>query len=344
MDVETAAGVAEIGAFTTTEPWTPSDAFDVAQLVRARVLSTGETAALFHEVELSNEAALAVFGGAGAGTYPLANLVDPTDMTSPLAARLVEADDHSPEVVATEQDGTVVVFGISGASLTTTATGLTGTVVAADRDATGIYAWIATAAGVSRARPGTPWTIDRGPFAPTYGVLAGAVTSDGTLWVVESEPAGAGAAFVSLQTLAPTATDFAALERAAPTSYTGQISAAVLLLGGDGVHALVSATADAGGTATTLTPRLRTADSTWSDAPALPGLVQYAFIGTTLAAIVNDVQAKSTSLVADVTMPATAQVIPVWPVLSEGVAIDTGGRAHPLVTNGTVAYALTPAP
>ena len=341
MSVHTAAGEGEAGTFTTTQPYTPSAYLDVAQLVDGLVLSTGEVAALHHEYELTNQATLSVFGGSDRGAYPLAQLVDPANPTSPMIARLVEADDHTPLVIATRRDQTVVALGVQGAALVTTATGLTGNVVAAARDATGLYAWIDTGAGIVRARPGATWTVDRGPIATTYPALDGAIVADGTLWIAVSEPGPSNTAYVSLEVLPPTGTLLGPPERADPVSYPNAISVAHVVLGADGIHALVVATADVSGP---LPPRLRTAAVTWSDAPAVTGLVQYAFVGTTLAAIVNDAQAKTTSLVPDVAMPSGAQVIPVWPLQSEGFVVDGAGKAHPLITNGTVTYALTPQP
>jgi hypothetical protein len=336
VTVQSSAGTADAGTFTTSEPWAPSAPLDVTELDQEVVLSTGDVAALYSDYELASSPTLAVFSGSAAGAYPL------DDLTVPFAAQLVEADDHTPEAIATKPDGTIEMYGVSSATLTSAATGLTGTVLAAGRDATGVYAWINAAAGVERARPGTTWTIDRGPFAPAFPPVSAAIAADGTLWIAVSEPAGTNLAYVSLQTLAPAASSFAAIERADPTSYADAISQAQITIASDGVHVLVAATADAGGTSTALTPRLRTAAATWSDAPAVTGLVQYAFIATTLAAIVNDAQSKTTSLVPDVTTPATAQLIPVWPVQSDAVIIDAAGAAHPLISNGDVTYALAP--
>ncbi len=330
-------GATAAGTFTTDESYKPSAAYDVAELLEPFVASTGELAGLYREYELSNEAALAVFDGANAGAYALDGLVDPADPMSPVVAHLGEADDHTPVVIGTKHDGTVAMFGVAAAALTTTPTGLTGRVLAAARDATGLYAWLATTAGVVRARPGTPWAVDRGPFTSTNAPLDGAVAADGTLWLAVSEPAGS-AAYISLETLGPAATSFSALERADSASHATAITAAQIMLASDGVHALVSATADGGDKPV----RLRTAAATWSAAPTVMGLAQYAFIDTTLAAIVNDPVAKTTSLVADATMPTGATVIPVWPMQSEGMAIDGAGKAHALITNSSVTYGLTP--
>lgn len=340
MTVQTRAGQGSAGTFTTTAPWSPSAPIDVAKPIAGLVLSTGKSVGLFHEYELGNHATLAVFGGGNAGAYLLDEVIDPLDASARVVARLVEADDHTPAVIATRRDRSVVLFGVHAAALTTTATGLVGDVVAAGRDATGLYAWIATAAGLARARPGATWTIDRGPFAAAAAPLDGAIAPDGTLWIVVGEPAAASQAYVAIQTLAPAATQLGAFERVDPVAYAAPLSRAQLALAGDGVHALVTATA--AGATTALAPRLRSAAATWADAPAPPGIVQYAFVGATLGAIVNDAATRSTSFVPDVAQPATAQPIPVWPVLSESVVVDAAGKLHPMVTNGTVTYALTP--
>ena len=342
FSIQTGNGEVDAWPFTTMDPYVPSSSLDVSQLVEALAVSTGDVAGLYQEYELTNEPTLAVFSGSAAGAYPIDDLVDTATPSAPMIARLVEADDQTPEVIATKPDGTIAAFAIQGSSIAATATGLTGTVVAAARDATGVYAWIATASGVERVRPGAPWTVDRGPFVPADAPLDGAIAADGTLWIAVSEPAGTNLAYVSLQVLSPAASAFSALERADPTSYADEISQAHIILAPDGVHAVVLATADAGGTPTSLTPRQRTAAATWSAAPTMSGLVQYGFIGATLGAIVNDATAKTTSLVPDVTMPAGAQVIPVWPMQSEGFVVDSADQAHPLITNGSVRYALTP--
>ena len=343
--VRTSDGEAQAGTFTTTQTWTPSAPLDVAQLLDARVLSTGDVVALYGEDELMPEPTLAVFTGPDAGAYPLADLVDAQNPGAPTIAHLAEADDHTPEVIATRPDHTVVQLAVQGSAVVSTATGLTGNVLAVARDQTGLYAWIDTGSGLVRARPGTPWTVDRGPLAMAFTALDGAVAADGTLWVTISEPAASNHAYVSLQALAPGDMQLGAPERADPDPQADLISRAQLVLAPDGVHALVLATATAGGVATPLPPRLRTAAATWTDAPATPGLVQYTFVGNTLAAIVNDGDAKTTSLVADVmTMPAAAQPIPVWPAQSQGVAVDAQGQPHPLVGYGNLSYALAPPP
>jgi hypothetical protein len=244
-------------------------------------------------------------------------------------------------VIATKQDGTVAELVPQAGSVVATATGLTGAVIAAGVDTTGLYAWVDTTSGLVRARAGSPWAVDRGPIAAPFAPLDAAIAADGTLWIAISEPAQGNAAFISVQTLAPDATQLPAPERVDPTSHAGAITQAQLTLAGDGTHALVAATSTDSGTSTTLSPRLRTAAATWSDAPAVTGLVQYAFVGATLAALVNDPQGKTTSLLADATMPASAQVIPVWPMQSVGIVSD-GTKVYPLIGNGSVTYALTP--
>lgn len=326
MYVETPAGTADVGTFATTMTWQPSSPLDVAQLASSLVLSTGGVAAIYRSYSLTAQATLADFSAGK--TYALTGVTDPMDPTAPVIAKLVEADDHTPEAIATLMDGSVSVFGATGAA----ATGLSGQVVAAGRDTTGVYAWIDTTNGLVRARPGATWTTDRGPIASAHTILDGAIAADGTLWITVSEPAGSSMSYVSIQTLAPSDSQLGALERTDPMAHADPIMAARLTLASDGVHALVQAA----------TPRLRTATSTWTDAPAMAGLVDYAFAGTTLAAVVNDMSAKTTSFVPDVTMPTSTQPIPVWPMLSQGFALDAAGKAHPLIGNGNVTYAVTP--
>lgn len=352
ITVATRAGTATAGTFTAISSWTAGPGFDATTLVQARAMSTGVLGALYRTTVINDqderEPSLAVFGGANAGAYPLTAVVDPMDATAVVPASLVEADDHTPEVIATAQSGEVYAYTVQNAALVSTDTGIAGTVVAAARDQNGVYAWILTAQGLVRARPGATWTVDRGPIAPPASQpLDGEVAADGTLWVVFSEPnldPFDHEGYVSLQSLAPAATQLTAIERADPNSYDDVISQAQLVLAADGVHMVVTGLHDNGGTEQYFTPRLRTAAGTWSDAPTTDGLVQYAFVGTTLAGVVNDVSMQSTSLVPDLTTPTATQVLPVWPTSSEGVITDATGQLRPFLTSGEVAYSPTPPP
>jgi IPT/TIG domain len=329
--------------FTTTMPWTPSSALDVAALNQEIVLSTGDVAALYNEFELSPEPTLAAFTGSAMGAYPMSTLVDPDDTSAPPIAAIVEADDHTPEVLGTKPDGSVSAFTVSGGTLSETATMLSGNVVAAARDATGLYAWIETETGIELAREGSPWTAGA-VIATTYPPVGGAIGSDGELWIAVSEPGSDGTtSYVSIETIAENGSAFSALERTSTTSYPGSITSATIQLASDGVHALVSgvATPDGGGSAVAVPPQLRTAADTWSAAPAPTGLAGYAFFGATLGAVTNDASTMMTSLMTDATMASTATTIDVWPAQSAGFAVDGSGVAHPIVNDGNVAYSLT---
>ena len=339
MVVRTPAGEADAGDFTTTMTYVPSPAIDVSAMVDGIVLSTGEVAGFYHEYELTNQAALAVFGANGS-SYLLNGVVDPNDKYGLVFGKVVESDDHTAMVIATRQDHMVTAFTTTG-GIQSTATGINGNVLAAGRDATGLYAWVDTDSGLVRARPGTPaWTTDAGPMQIAAKAIDGAVAADGTLWLVESEPSSGQTAYLSLQTLAPAASQLGSLTRADTMAYANEISRAHLTIAADGAHAVITATADAQGTPVDLARAL--AGGSWSAAPALTGLVQYAYMGGTLGAIVNDPQAKTTSIVADATNAASAQVVPVWPMQSANVVVDAAGKAHPLLTNGNVTYALAP--
>ena len=332
VSVQTIDGSTVAGTFATDITWTPSDPFNVTQFAAELVLSTGDAIALYDHYDNIAQPTLAVFSGAGA--LPIDGVAGTGD------ARLIEGDDHGAEVIATQTDGTVVDITVQNNTLATAVTGLTGDIVAVARDATGKYAWLDTATGLVRARPGSPmWTVDRGPFTESFSPLDGAVAADGTLIIVVAEPDTGDNAFLSLQALGPSDTTLGALDRSNPTSAAGPIATAHLTLADDGIHALVSGTGPNGAA---IAPRLRTAASTWSDAPTMTGLAGYAFTGTTLAAVVNDAPDKTTSFVPDVTMPAGAQVIPVWPMQTEGFVFDAGGKPHPLLTTGALAYSVSP--
>jgi hypothetical protein len=260
----------------------PSQPIDVAMLADQIVLSSGNVAGLYRQHELTNVATLAVFGGAAAGSYPLTDVAEPTDSQLPLGARVIEADDGTPLVIASKSDDSVIAYTLVGGVATEAETGLSGAVVVAGRDATGAYAWIETAGGLVRVRPGTPWTTDRGPIDTMFTPLDGAIASDGTLWITVAEPGGGNASYVSLQSLAPNDTSLGGVERADPNGHSDPIALSKLTLAADGVHALVAASTEAGGTMTALTPRVRTAAATWTDAPAVTGLVEFTFTGTTL--------------------------------------------------------------
>jgi len=340
--VHTPAGEADAGDFATSMTYTPSSAMDVSAAVDGLVLSTGDAIGIYHQYELTNQAALAVFSGPDARVYPLDNVVDPNDKYGAIFAKLVEADDHTPLALATQQDHMVSAFGVSGGHLVTTATGINGHVLAAGRDTTGVYAWIDTDSGLVRARPGTTsWATDAGPIQITAKALTGAIAPDGTLWIVESAPGSSQTAYVSVQELAPGANNLSTLVHADATAYANEISTATIQIASDGKQAVIAGTADAQGTPTTFATACDKT-SAWSTPPALPGLAQYAFFGQTLGAITNDPLAKTTALVNDVTDSVSTQVIPVWPMQSAGVIVDSAGKAHPLLSNGSVTYALAP--
>lgn len=342
LTVNTPSGQADAGDFTTMMTYTPSASMDVSAEVDGLVLSTGDSIGIYHEYELTNQAALAVFSGPDARVYPLDNVVDPNDKYGAIFAKLVEADDHTPLALATQQDHMVTAFGVSSGHLMTTSTGINGHVLAAGRDATGVYAWIDTDSGLVRARPGTTsWSTDVGPIQIAAMAIDGAIAADGTLWLVENEPGAAQKAYVSVQMLAPGATTLSTLTHADATAYANEISSARIQIAADGKQAVIAGTADAQGTPTTFATACDKTGS-WAAPPALDGLVQYAFFGQTLGAITNDAHAQTTSLVNDVTDSVSAQVIPVWPMQSAGVIVDSSGKAHPLLSNGSVTYALAP--
>jgi hypothetical protein len=336
--------------FTTMEPYVPTPALDVVQPLQEIVLSTGDVAGLFAQYQATPDPTLGVFSGSAAGSYPLADLVDSQDPTAAVVAQLVEADDHGAEVLGTKPDGSVGAFTISGGALVdtpvTTASGaIDGNVVAAGRDTTGLYAWIETETGLELAREGTPWTAGS-IITTTYPPVAGAVGSDGTLWIVVSEPGGDGtSSYVSVETLASGSNAFGALEETDTMTYPGDIVAANIQVASDGKQAVVSATASGNGTPMPTTARQRSTTGTWADAPTLTGLVQYAFFGTTLGAAINDQStSKTTSIVPDATMASGAQVVPVWPAQISSLAVDGSGNVRPIVGLGEVEYALAPSP
>ncbi len=342
VSVVTAGGDSS-ATFMTMQPWVPSADLDVEDLAQEIVLSTGDVAALYNEYELTPEPTLAVFSGSAIGAYPLADLVDAQNPTATAVAQVFESDDHSPEVLATKPDGTVGAFTISAGSVTDTATGLTGNVIAVGRDATGLFAWIETETGIELAREGTPWTASA-PMATTYPPVGGTVAADGSLWIVVSEPGPDGTtSFVSVERLALGGSAFSAPIETDTMSYPGDITQATLQVASDSMQAIVTAIASGSGPTTVVAPRVRSTSGTWGAAPTLTGFVQFAFFGATLGAVINDSSSsKTTSLVPDATMPAGAQVISVWPAQSEGFAVDGSGHARPIVVDGNVAYALTP--
>jgi hypothetical protein len=333
VSVVTAGGDSS-ATFTTMQPWVPSTDLDVAALAQEIVLSTGDVVALYNEYELTNEPTLAVFTGSASGAYPLADLVDPQDPTATAVAVVVEADDHTPEVLGTKPDGTVGAFTLSGGSVTDTATGLTGNVIVAGRDATGLFAWIETETGIELAREGSAaWTAGSPITTPVTPVAGGAVASDNTLWIVGTDASDDA----TIATIAETGSAFSAPEHVGSAVFMDGIATASIEIASDHVHAFVTATSAGSDAPIALE---RTAAATWS-APAEPaGVVAYAFFGSTLGAVTNDASSMATALVPDVSM-STSQPIDVWPAQSAGFAVDTSGVAHPIVIDGNVAYSLT---
>lgn len=334
-------GVTNLGGtamttFTTTMPWTPSDAVDVADLAQEIVLSTGDVGALYNEFELTPEPTLAAFTGTAKGAYPIASLVDSADPTAPIAAAVVEGDDHTPELIATKPDNSVSAFTISGGTLAETPTMLpAGNVIAAARDATGLYAWIETETGMILAREGSPWTAGSAIATPITPVAGGAIGSDNMLWIVGTDASD----YASIATIAQAGSAFSAAEHVGSAMFTDGIATASIQIASDNVHAFVTATSAGSDAPLALE---RTAAATWSAPATLAGVVAYAFFGSTLGAVTNDSSsAKTTALVPDITNASSAQAIDVWPALSAGLAVDASGVAHPIVNNGNVAYSLT---
>ncbi|HEX4452124.1 MAG TPA: hypothetical protein VH143_14695 [Kofleriaceae bacterium] len=346
MTMHTGGGMASVGTFTSDMPWLPGPGLGVSTLVTSRVLSTGTIAAIYSQLDNSEGAALAVFGGGSATAYELDNVIDPTAQDPDMNVRIVEADDHSPELIATQRDGTVVAITISGGALVTTPTGITGQVWAADRDATGVFAWI-DSGGMVRARPGAPWTTDRGPFQPAFQPLDGAVAADGTLWISMNKPnldpldiEG----YVALQSLGSDDTQLSAVELADPNSYDDVISQAHIVLADDGVHMVVVAfTRDNGTGQESYVPvAQRTAPGTWSavalpsDILATPTFAQYHYVGTTLGVAVADPSTMIATMIPDLTAPSEQQ-LPVWPATPDAL-VDIAGRLQPIVNIGGGAY------
>ena len=227
-------------------------------------------------------------------------------------------------------------FTISGGTLTETPTMLPqGNVIAAARDATGLYAWIETTTGIVLAREGSPWTAGSPIATPIPLVAGGAIASDNTLWIVGTDPSD----YASIATIAETGSAFSAAEHVGSAMFMDGIATASIQIASDNVHAFVTATSAGSDAPIALE---RTAAATWSEPAALAGVVAYAFFGSTLGAVTNDSSsAKTTSLVPDVTNASSAQAIDVWPAQSAGFAVDGSGVAHPIVNDGNVAYSLT---
>jgi hypothetical protein len=343
FNVHTTAGVATAGAFAISTTWSPGPGFDVGQLVDAHALSSSVIAALYRTQYVSQlgEVGLAVFSGSAIGVYPLPGMPTPVD-TGPVFAKIVDGDDGNPVVIGTMGNGVVAMYEPAGSgSAASTPSPIEGFVIAAARDTDGMYAWLSTGSGVERVRPTDAWTIDRGPIAAADAPLDGAIGSDGTLWIAISEDDYSDPfdyqAYSSLQSLAPSATAFTAIERADPTSYDDFISRSHIELSGDGVGMVVVAYCEDNGThvESPLPVRQRTAANTWSDAPVANA---YTYVGGTLAGVVN---ADHVELVPDMSMPSAMTQVPVDPMQAEALVVDGSGALRPLI-GASAAYAPTP--
>jgi hypothetical protein len=252
-------------------------------------------------------------------------------------AKLADGDDGNPVVIGTMANGVAAMYEGSAAS----PSDIVGSVIAASRDDSGLYAWIAVAAGIERARPNDAWVVDRGPFVAAGSALDGAIGSDGTLWLAISEANTSNPfdyeAYSSLQSLPPAATALTDIERADPTSYDDFISRSHIVLGPDGIGMVVVAYREDNGThvETPLPVRQRSAASTWSDAPYASA---YAYAGGVLAGVVNG---DHVELVPDMTMPNAMTQVPVDPLQAYGLVVDGSGVLRPLIGAGT-AFAPTP--
>jgi hypothetical protein len=250
----------------------------------------------------------------------------------------------------------VVVFSLSAAPPSAVDTGLSGYVLAAARDASGVYAWVwvpstaTTPAHLDRVRPGAtaaaPWSSDR--TIPFPKILDAQLAADGTLILAYGVSSGSifdNEEKLAIGTLPPRATTLASVEYPDGGSYDDYIASARLVVAGDGKRVLVTFSTQeydksSGVPQGTL---FRGVTGTWSRPNvSLFGDDQIAFTATSVAVLRDTYEGPL--IIPDVMAANPApQVVPVWPLHAEALIID-GDRLRPLMSSNRLWFLTPPAP
>jgi hypothetical protein len=356
FQIEGPGGSVVSPAFTPTTTWTPGPSLAKPEtIVDAKLF--GSVFAMIG-VDSGATASLALFDGTTARSIPLAGVVGSNDRRHPTPARLV-SDGAGGFVIVANIATKLEVIAITGGTATAVDTGITAPVIAADRDATGLYAWVqfydsTNGEQVERVRPsataGAPWVVERGPIASEY-VLDAKTAADGTLVVAYG--ADASSFFDNMQTLAitrlaPSASAFAGEELPDAMPWDDYIASAQLTMAADGQRMIVGYSTQQNDEQTdhAAPPDLRDASGQWTYADlvasALAGGGSFAYTATALATIAPD--DTGLVLVPDLTKPAATLSVPLWPANSAALVDDGTGALRPVITlDGKIWFPSPPA-
>jgi hypothetical protein len=336
IEITAIGGVTESPVFTPEGAWTPGDS---APLVTVLDAHRFETTTSVLGLDDTNRTELVMFGTSVAA-FPLDGITGSTDPRSPTRARLVAAD----EVLASNTQQQLIDFTVANGALTATATGITGTLLAADANGAWLQTFDGTKYQLAHALRGTAWAIDRGPIQVPE-LLDAQITGDGTLVVVYSHDDGSifdNMANVGISRLAPAATALAAAEYPETMAWDDYIASARIRLAPDGARMIVDYSTQEYDQQKDV-PRdalARTATGAWSEAQGLAaGRAPLAFTATAIAAL--DDSTGELALIPDIGAPATTQALSLWP--AGGVALVSDGTTLlPLVQLGNRIWAPAP--
>jgi len=338
IEVDTSTGQAQTPVFTPDMPWTAGMSASLDTVIAARRYGT-TTDVL--GMDFAKNVQLISFG-ATTQTYALAGVEGSTDDRTPTRARLA-GQDHA---VGNDHADHLIDFTVVNNAIVATDTGLVGELLAADVNGAWLQTFDSTSGdySISHAKPGSPWTIDRGPIV-TLGIVAAQITSDGTLVVAWSHPDGSvfdNMANPAVAHLAPAATAFSTTEYPEDTAWDDYISSIELQISADGQRMVLAyASQENNKDFEVPHPTLaRATTGTWTEATGLEtSLDPLAFTATGLAALdqANDVL----SIIPDIGQPATAQPVPMWPARGTALVTD-GSTLLPVIQVGERVWAPLP--
>jgi IPT/TIG domain-containing protein len=347
-------GVASTPSFTPISTWIPGPSVPAFSVVEARMIGTTLIVLGLQGANASLQAAL--FTNDTATSYSLAGVTGSYNGAHPTDAHVVADDSGRFEVIATTTMAKVVVFSLFTVQPSAADTGLSGRVLAAARDASGVYAWVwipsttTTAAHLDRVRPGAtataPWSSDR--TIPFSKVLDAQLAADGTLVLAYGVFSGTivdNEEKLAIGTLPPAATALASVEYPDGVSYDDYIASARLLVAGDGKRMLVTfSTQETDKVADIQHGTLsRGANGTWASTNISPfGDDRIVFTATSIAAL--HAAYEGPSIIPDVMAANPApEVVPVWPLHVEALVMD-GDRLRPLMSSNELWFLSPPAP
>jgi hypothetical protein len=336
IEITAIGGVTETPVFTPEGAWTPGDSAPLVTVLDARHF---ESTTSVLGLDDTNRTELVMFGTTAA-TFLLDGITGSTDPRSPTRARLVAAD----EVLASNTQQQLIDFTAANGALTATATGITGTLLAADANGAWLQTFDGTKYQLAHAQRGTAWAIDRGPIQVPQ-LLDAQIAGDGTLVVAYSHDDGSifdNMANVGVARLAPAATTLASAEYPETMAWDDYIASARIRLAPDGARMIVDYSTQEYDQQHDVPhdALARTATGAWSEAQGLAaGAAPLAFTATAIAAL--DDSTGELALVPDIGAPATAQALSLWPAAGAALVSD-GTTLLPLVQLGNRIWAPAP--